>query len=84
MTWINDTKSKARLSAKFAAGLAISAALVLGTFAAPSRAPITRAGAITTTIVEITVKPGTAITIVHLRSSMAVTMAVVMDITLHQ
>jgi hypothetical protein len=31
MTWINDTKSKTRLPAKLAAGLAISAALVLGT-----------------------------------------------------
>ena len=38
MTWINDTKSKSRLSAKFAAGLAISAALVLGTIAAPAHA----------------------------------------------
>ena len=34
MTSLNDTKSKVRLSVKLAAGLAISAALVLGTLAA--------------------------------------------------
>jgi hypothetical protein len=34
MTSINHTKSKVRLSAKLAAGLAISAALVFGTLAA--------------------------------------------------
>ena len=33
MTWIIDTKSKRRLSAKLAAGLAISAMLAVGTFA---------------------------------------------------
>jgi hypothetical protein len=44
MTWINDTKSKARLSAKFTAGLIISAALVLGTIAAPALAAPDHAG----------------------------------------
>jgi hypothetical protein len=34
MTSINHTKSKVRLSAKLAAGLAVSAALVFGTLAA--------------------------------------------------
>ena len=39
MTSINDTKPKVRLSAKLAAGLAISAALVFGTLvAAPAQA----------------------------------------------
>ena len=38
MTWIIDTKSKRRLSAKLAAGVAISAMLALGTFAAPANA----------------------------------------------
>ena len=38
MTCIIDTKSKRRLSAKLAAGLAISAMLALGTFAAPANA----------------------------------------------
>ncbi len=38
MTWIIDTKSKRRLSAKLAAGLAISAFLVLGTFVASAKA----------------------------------------------
>jgi hypothetical protein len=33
MTWIIDTKSKRRLSAKLAAGLVISAMLALGNFA---------------------------------------------------
>jgi len=38
MTWIVDTKSKHRLSAKLAAGLAISAMLALGTFAGSASA----------------------------------------------
>ncbi len=38
MTCIIDTKSKRRLPAKFAAGLAISALLALGTFAVPASA----------------------------------------------
>jgi hypothetical protein len=38
MTWIIDTTSKRRLSAKLAAGIAISALLVFGTFAAPANA----------------------------------------------
>jgi hypothetical protein len=38
MTWIIDTKSKRRLSAKLAAGLVISAMLVLGTFAGSASA----------------------------------------------
>jgi hypothetical protein len=38
MTWIIDTTSKRRLSAKLAAGIAISAILALGTFAAPANA----------------------------------------------
>jgi len=37
MTWIIDT-SKRRLSAKLAAGIAISAVLALGTLAAPANA----------------------------------------------
>ena len=78
MTSMNDTKSKARLSAKLAAGLAISAALVFGTLAA---APVTRAEGITTTIVEMTAMPGTPLTIVRPQSSTVVTMVVVTDIT---
>jgi hypothetical protein len=38
MTWIIDTKSKRRLSAKLAAGLVISAILALGTFAGSASA----------------------------------------------
>ena len=38
MTWIIDTKSKCRLSAKLAAGLVISAILALGTFAGSASA----------------------------------------------
>jgi|SRR5579862_631677 len=38
MTCINDTSPKRRLSAKLAAGLAISAMLALGTYAAPASA----------------------------------------------
>jgi hypothetical protein len=38
MTCVTDTKSKRRLSAKLAAGLAISAFLVLGTFVASASA----------------------------------------------
>jgi len=38
MTWIIDTTSKCHLSAKLAAGIAISAMLALGTFAAPANA----------------------------------------------
>ncbi len=38
MTYIIDSKSKRRLSAKLAAGLAISAFLVLGTFVASASA----------------------------------------------
>ena len=38
MTWIIDTKSKRRLSAKLAAGLVISAMLGLGTFAGSASA----------------------------------------------
>jgi hypothetical protein len=38
MTWIVDTTSKRRLSAKLAAGIAISAMLALGSFAAPANA----------------------------------------------
>ena len=38
MTCTIDTKSKYRLSAKLAAGLALSAFLVLGTFVAPASA----------------------------------------------
>lgn len=38
MTWIIDTTSKHRLSAKLAAGLAISAMLALGTFAGSASA----------------------------------------------
>jgi len=39
MTCIIDTKSKRHLSAKLAAGLAISAVLMLGTFVASARSP---------------------------------------------
>jgi len=38
MTWIIDTKSKRRRSAKLAAGFVISAMLALGTFAVPANA----------------------------------------------
>ena len=38
MTWNTDTNSKRRLSARLAAGIAISAVLALGTFAAPANA----------------------------------------------
>jgi hypothetical protein len=38
MTWIIDTTSKRRLPARFATGLAISAVLALGTFAALANA----------------------------------------------
>jgi hypothetical protein len=38
MTWIIDTNSKRRLSAKLAAGIAISAMLALGTFAGSASA----------------------------------------------
>jgi hypothetical protein len=38
MTWIIDTKSKRRLSAKLAAGLVISAILALGIFAGSASA----------------------------------------------
>jgi len=38
MTWNIDTTSKHPLSAKLAAGIAISAILALGTFAAPANA----------------------------------------------
>jgi hypothetical protein len=38
MTWIIETKSRRRLSAKLAAGLVISAMLALGTTAAPAYA----------------------------------------------
>jgi hypothetical protein len=38
MTRINDTKSRRPLSAKLAAGIAISALLAIGTFAAPADA----------------------------------------------
>ena len=38
MTWIIDTKSRGRLSAKLAAGLVISAMLALGTFAGSASA----------------------------------------------
>lgn len=38
MTWIMDTKSPRHLSAKLMAGLAISALLAIGTFAAPANA----------------------------------------------
>jgi hypothetical protein len=43
MTCIIDTKSKRRLSAKLAAGIAISALLVFGTFVASSSAAERRA-----------------------------------------
>ena len=42
MTRIIDTKSKRRLSAKLAAGFAISAMLALGTFAVPANAVVGR------------------------------------------
>jgi hypothetical protein len=38
MTWIIDTTSKPRRSATLAAGIAISAMLAVGTFAAPASA----------------------------------------------
>jgi hypothetical protein len=38
MTYVVDTKSKRRLSAKLGAALAISAMLALGTFATPANA----------------------------------------------
>jgi hypothetical protein len=38
MTWIIDTKSKRRRSAKLAAGFVISAMLALGTFPVPANA----------------------------------------------
>jgi hypothetical protein len=38
MTWIIDTTSKRRRSARLAAGLAISAVFALGTFTAPANA----------------------------------------------
>jgi hypothetical protein len=38
MTWIIDTTSKRRLSSKLAGGIAISALLTLGAFAAPASA----------------------------------------------
>ena len=38
MTWNIDTTSKRRLSARLAAGIAISAVFALGTFAAPANA----------------------------------------------
>ena len=38
MTWIIDTKSRGRLSAKLAAGFGICAMLALGTFAVPANA----------------------------------------------
>jgi hypothetical protein len=38
MTWNTDTNSKRGLSARHAAGIAISAVLALGTFAAPANA----------------------------------------------
>jgi hypothetical protein len=38
MTWIIDTKSKRRRSAKLAAGIVISAMLALGTSAVPANA----------------------------------------------
>ena len=44
MTGIIDTKSKRRLSAKLATGLAISALLVLGTFVASASAAEHRGG----------------------------------------
>ena len=44
MTWIIDTTSKRRLSAKLAAGLTISAILALGTFAGSASADDNRRG----------------------------------------
>ena len=38
MTWIVDTSSKIRVSAKLAGGLAIAAVLAVGTFAIPANA----------------------------------------------
>jgi hypothetical protein len=38
MTWIIDTKSRRRFSAKLTAGLALSAMLALGTFTVPAYA----------------------------------------------
>ena len=38
MSWTNDTKSKRRLPAKVAAGVAISVIFALGTFAGPASA----------------------------------------------
>jgi hypothetical protein len=38
MTWNNDTTLKSRLSARLVGGLAISALLALGAFAAPANA----------------------------------------------
>jgi hypothetical protein len=38
MTWVNSNTSKRRLSAKLVGGLAISALLALGAFAAPANA----------------------------------------------
>jgi hypothetical protein len=38
MTWIIDTKSRRRFSAKLAAGLALCAMLALGTFTVPAYA----------------------------------------------
>ena len=65
MTSINDTKSKTRLSAKLAAGLAISAALVLGTCCHP----VSGLNIIKATIITITTMTGTEVTIVRLRWS---------------
>jgi hypothetical protein len=44
MTWIIDTTPKRHLSTKLAAGIAISAMLALGTFAAPANAEESRGG----------------------------------------
>jgi hypothetical protein len=44
MTWIIDTVSKRRLSARLAAGIAISAILAFGTFAGSARAGETGGG----------------------------------------
>ena len=44
MTCISDSKSKRRLPAKLAAGLAISAFLVLGTFVASASAQVVYGG----------------------------------------
>jgi hypothetical protein len=63
MTSINDTKSKTPLPAKLAAGLAISAALVLG--------PLTLSALniIKATIITISTITGTEVTIAPLRWS---------------